>query len=302
MALVALPIAAGVGSNRAQAAGISYDQLSMVQKRLLSGGSALALQDASASHASSTNNVYTPTGALGCQDNIASNVKVNANCQNITDADLAGRGQANNETSIAYDPHHPNIMLASANDYRRGDGGCYTSYTTDGGRSWQDSTPPTSFTRGQVADVVDFGASREYWHGGGDTSVAFDTKGNAYLSCQLINRGQPTTNNPDSSSALVVYRSTHNGGASWNFPGRYARASSNITGSAVPPFLDKQLMTVDNHVGSPYQDRVRLRRIGIHLRGLLGRLWGILHSAQAGEQDQRAVRAELRCRHGRHHR
>ena len=43
-------------------------------------------------------------------------------------------------------------MVASANDYRTGDGNCYTSYTGDGGRTWQDSTPPTSFTRGQVAE------------------------------------------------------------------------------------------------------------------------------------------------------
>jgi hypothetical protein len=128
VALAALPIAAGVGSSRAQAAGISYDQLSKVQQRLLSGASALALQDASSGSASSTNPTYTPrgNGDKGCQDIISSNVKVNANCLNITDPDLAGRGQANNETSIAYDPNNPNIMIGSANDYRRGDGGCYT--------------------------------------------------------------------------------------------------------------------------------------------------------------------------------
>jgi hypothetical protein len=258
MALVAIPIAVGAGTSPAQASGISYDQLSQVQKRLLSGGSALALQDgASSSHASSTDTTYTPrgNGDKGCQDILSSNVKVNANCQNLSDPDLAGRGQANNETSIAYDPNDPNTMIASANDYRRGDGNCYTSYTGDG-RTWQDSTVPTGFTRGRVANVVDFGASREYWGGGGDTSVAFDTKGNAYLSCQLFNRGRPTSNNADTSSALVVYRSTQNGGASWNFPGSYARASSDVTGSGLSPFLDKQLMTVDNHVGSPFQDRV----------------------------------------------
>ncbi|HJQ01124.1 MAG TPA: hypothetical protein VJ851_05960 [Jatrophihabitans sp.] len=259
LAVAALPLAAGVGSSPAHATGMSYDQLSKVQQRLLSGSSALALQsdDASSSNPS-FDPTYTPrgNGDKGCQDNVASNIKVNANCLNITDPDLAGRGQANNETSIAYDPNNTQVMLASANDYRRGDGGCYTSYSGDGGRTWQDSTPPTSFTRGQVANVVNFGASREYWQGGGDTSVAFDTKGNAYLSCQLIQRGRPTTNNPDSSSALVVYRSTQNGGASWNFPGRYVRASADVAGTGVSPFLDKQLMTVDNHVGSPYQDRI----------------------------------------------
>jgi len=260
LALVALPLSVGTGSSPAHATGISYDQLTKMQQRLLSGGSALALQGAAGNSTSnsSVNPAYTPrgNGDKGCQDNVASNVKVNANCLNISDPDLAGRGQANNETSIAYDPNDEKVMIASANDYRTGDGNCYTSYTGDGGRTWQDSTPPTSFTRGRVTNVVDFGASRQYWGGGGDTSVAFDTKGNGYLSCQLFNRGRPTTNNADTSSALVLYRSTGNGGASWNFPGRYVRASNDVAGTGVSPFLDKQLMTVDNHVGSPYQDRV----------------------------------------------
>jgi hypothetical protein len=260
LALVALPLSVTTGSSPAHATGLSYAQMTPMQKRLLSGSSALALQAASGngSSNSSFDPAYTPrgNGDKGCQDILSSNVKVNANCLNITDPDLAGRGQANNETSIAYDPNDPKVMVGSANDYRTGDGNCYTSYTGDGGRTWQDSTPPTSFTRGRVQNVVDFGATREYWGGGGDTSVAFDTKGNAYLSCQLFNRGRPTSNNADTSSALVVYRSTKNGGASWNFPGRYARASSDVTGSGISPFLDKQLMTVDNHNGSPYQDRV----------------------------------------------
>jgi hypothetical protein len=253
-----IPIAVGTSSSPAHAAGISYDQLSKVQKRLLSGGSALALQDASSNPSSSSfDPTYMPrgNGDKGCQDNLSSNVKVNANCQNLSDPDLAGRGEANNETSIAYDPNNPQVMLASDNDYRRGDASCYTSYSGDGGRTWQDSTPPTSFTRGKVANVVDFGASREYWQGGGDTSVAFDTKGNAYLACQQFNRGAGTTS-ADISSAMVVYRSTQNGGASWNFPGRYVRVSNDVNGTGVPPFLDKELLTVDNHVGSPYQDRI----------------------------------------------
>lgn len=257
LALVAVPLS--LGGNAAQAtAGFTYNKLTPMQKRLLSGGAALALQNngSALTGRSSVKPSYFPRSDDGCTANIGSNIKVNTNCLNISDPDLAGRGQANNETSIAYDPRNPRIMVASDNDYRTGDGNCYTSYSRDGGHNWQDSTPPTSFTRGQVEGVVDFGAARQYWGGGGDTSVAFDTKGNAYLSCQLFNRGEPTTNNPDISSALVVYRSTKNGGASWNFPGRYVRASADVQAAGVAPFLDKQLMAVDNHVGSPYQDRI----------------------------------------------
>ena len=109
-----------------------------------------------------------------------------------------------------------------------------------------------SFTRGQPT----FGSARQYWQAGGDTSVAWDTKGNAYLSCQVFNRGAPPSSNPDLSSAFYVFRSTQNHGASWNFPGRPVAESSDLSGSGVPAFEDKQLLSVDNHPGSPFQDRV----------------------------------------------
>ena len=132
------------------------------------------------------------------------------------------------------------------NDYLRGDGNCIASYSVDKGRNWTDSQIPMQFTRGATA----FGVQRAYWGSGGDPSVAWDTKGNAYFSCQLFGRGRPVTQNPDLSSAVYVYRSTGNFGASWNFPGRPVIESADVTGSGVPAFEDKPYMTVDNHVGS----------------------------------------------------
>src|SRR5207302_1449331 len=105
-----------------------------------------------------------------------SNIKVNQNCLNLTDLDLQGRGQANNETAIAQDPNQPNHILATSNDYRRGDGNCFNSYSLDKGRSWTDATVPMGFTRGTAFG----GVAREYWQAGGDPAVAWDTKGNAY--------------------------------------------------------------------------------------------------------------------------
>ncbi len=251
---------------------VDYTALNEIQDRLLSGMADLDLNPNSiqAAQASQPTN-YNPKGSNGCSVTLRSDVKVNQNCLTLSDPDLAGRGQANNETSIAIDPNQPNHVIASYNDYRRGDGNCYASYSLDKGRTWNDSTIATSFTRGKVQNVVDFGSTREYWGGGGDTSVAWDSKGNAYLSCQLFNRGSPTTSSPDLSSALVVYRSTQNNGASWNFPGRYVRASNDTEGTGFSPFLDKQLMTVDNNISAcpaaqttvipgstctPFQDRV----------------------------------------------
>jgi hypothetical protein len=116
---------------------------------------------------------YFPKGSDACRQTLGNNTKVNQNCLNISDPDLAGRGQSQNETSIAIDPSDPNHMIASYNDYRRGDGNCYGAYSLDKGRTWNDTTIPMSFTRGQFAN-----SAREYWQAGGDTSVAWDTKGN----------------------------------------------------------------------------------------------------------------------------
>ena len=107
------------------------------------------------------------------------------------------------------------------------------------------------FTRGTAFG----GFARQYWQAGGDTSVAWDTKGNAYLSCQMFNRGPPTSANPDQSSAFYVFRSTGTDGASWNFPARPVAELNDAAGTG-DALLDKQYMTVDDHKGSPFQDRL----------------------------------------------
>jgi hypothetical protein len=233
--------------------------LTPMQQRLLSGTASVAVQSTTTRRAlgaaAALAQDQTPTRETGCPANRGTNVRANQECQNLTDPDLAGRGQAQNETSIAQDPNHPWRMIASSNDYRRGDGNCYAYVSRNGGGSWRDSTIPMSFTRGTA-----FGAARQYWGGGGDTSVAFDTKGNAYLSCQVFNRGTPTSSNPDLSSAFYVYRTPgaaiDRGGANWTFPGRPVAEVADVAGTGETDFLDKQLLTVDNHRGSPYQDRV----------------------------------------------
>jgi hypothetical protein len=193
-----------------------------------------------------------PSGQGGCAENLGNDVKVNQDCENVSDAALAGRGQAQNEEAISINPMNPNDLVASQNDYRRGDGNCYTAYSTDGGKHWSDSTVPMSFTYGTTT----WGTARQYWQAGGDTSVAWDTKGNAYLSCQMFNRGaNGLTNNPDESSAFYLFRSTGNGGASWSFPA-LPSTEYNDSAGAGNVLEDKAYMTVDDHVGSPYQDRV----------------------------------------------
>jgi len=252
--LVAVPGIALIGGGQSAQA-LTYDQLKPIQKRILSGAAAFALsgeQRASAAAAKAKAPSFSRHAATSaCANRIGDNVKVNQNCLNITDADLAGRGQAQNETSIAQNPMNPSQLVSSFNDYRRGDGNCYTSYSSDKGNTWQDSTVPMGFTRGDA-----FGeTAREYWQAGGDTSVAWDTRGNAYLSCQVFKRGAGVTEDPDQSSAFYVFRSTGTGGASWNFTGRPVAENNDLAGAGTT-LLDKQLMAVDNHVASPFRDRV----------------------------------------------
>ena len=248
---------AGVGSGgtTSEAQATRLAALTPIQQRLVSGFARAALEQ----RAGLAPNARTqqPAPSLqrslltGCPVNRGSNVRVNQNCLNLSDPDLQGRGQAQNETAIAQDSADPRRLVSSANDYRRGDANCYSYYSADGGRSWQDSTPPMGFTRGDNFG----GVAREYWQAGGDTSVAWDTKGNAYLSCQTFMRGEAASNNPDESSAFYVFRSTGSGGASWNFPARPVAELNDVAGAG-DALLDKQYMTVDDQRGSPFQDRV----------------------------------------------
>jgi hypothetical protein len=233
----------------------AYSQLTALQKKILSGFADNALDPGNTASTKSRPISYHPDSADDqCGLQIGSNIKVNQNCLNLSDTGLQGRGQANNETAIAVNPNNSNDLVAGNNDYRRGDGNCYGAYTLDNAQHWNDTTIPMGFTYG-----TNFGGvARQYWQAGGDTSVAWDTKGNAYFDCQVFMRGgPPLTNNSDLSSAVYVFRSTHNNGASWNFPGHpVVEAYTTPTNGSTVILEDKPYMTVDNHVGSPYQDRV----------------------------------------------
>lgn len=282
----AIAAIAGAASPAGHARGMSYKSLNKIQKRLVSSELAMSLGQkvtASASNAATAacgtqdshgdaldeapscppdsytpvssgsagtigGQNYSPSGNNACAESRGSNVKVNQECETVSDPNLQGRGQAQNEESVAADPNNPSHIVASQNDYRRGDGNCEAAYSLDGGHNWSDSTMPTSFTRSPSAP-------REYWEAGGDTSVGWDTRGNAYMSCQLFNRGTAASSNPDQSSAFVVFRSTQNDGASWNFPGRYTTLFFDPSGTGAA-LEDKALMAIDDNAGSPFRDRI----------------------------------------------
>jgi hypothetical protein len=253
--LAAAAAAVGFGTSHESARAKGLAALSPVQQRLVSGFARQVLQARSGfapqARPQARPSQQRSTQITGCPVDRGSNLRVNQNCLNQADPDIQGRAQAQNETAVAQDPNDPSHLVASSNDYRRGDGNCYAYDSQDGGKSWDDSTAPMSFTRGTAFG----GFARQYWQAGGDTSVAWDTKGNAYLSCQMFNRGTPTSANPDQSSAFYVFRSTGTDGTSWNFPARPV-AELNDTAGSGDALLDKQYLTVDDQKGSPFQDRL----------------------------------------------
>src|SRR5260370_21287535 len=90
---------------------------------------------------------------------------------------------------------------------------------------------------------------------GGDPSVEWDTRGNAYYTCLEFKRGSGATEDPDQSSAFYVYRSTGTNGASWNFTGRPVAEHNDVAGAG-NFLLDKPLMAIDDGMHSPLLDRI----------------------------------------------
>src|SRR5256885_12356584 len=161
------------------------DEMNDIQSRLLSGFAEMEVNSKHNGEGTKPTGYFT-RGSDSCPTNQSSNIKVNQNCLNLTDPDLQGRGQSQNEESIAADPNQPNHIIASYNDYRRGDGTCGVSYSLDKGRTWNDATTPNSFTRKPGTTFP-----REYWQAGGRKPVRRGTQANARPSCPLVNPATP---------------------------------------------------------------------------------------------------------------
>src|SRR4051812_48974661 len=68
-----------------------------------------------AGSANSQPGTFNPSHTGTCSSRRDGNVKVNQNCLTVSDPDLQGRGQANNETFIAQDRFDPDHLVASDN-------------------------------------------------------------------------------------------------------------------------------------------------------------------------------------------
>jgi hypothetical protein len=174
-----------------------------------------------------------------------------------------------NETAIAVDPNNPNRIVGGANDYvtrtwscyvngtpcsALGDGYSGTYYSNDGGSTWCcNSNPNPNYTPttdpaqiGTLIPGVEHLVGGPY-DAGGDPAVAFDSQGHVYYAGLGFNR----TSAPNT---VTVSRGTFDGSGhlSWSGPTFVAATTSPSI------FNDKEWITVDNHSGSQFQDRIYL--------------------------------------------
>src|SRR5713226_7737826 len=95
-------VAASLTTHSAGATGL-YAQLAPIQKRILSGFATLEVNPvrgvASAANQQPKTTSKSSPSTFGCPDNIGNDQRVNQNCLNISDSNLQGRSQAENETA-----------------------------------------------------------------------------------------------------------------------------------------------------------------------------------------------------------
>jgi len=274
-AVLALPVAAALLPSTAEGAG--YDVHHRFAPRGLPAVDSQTVPAARTATAARSVHPVPPsaTGTSGCRDRSRTNVRVNTDCTNQADPAFLGRGQSQSSASIAVDPSNPRRLVATSNDYRRGDSTCGADWSLDGGRHWGSGVAPVSFT------APGFTAPRHYWDEGGLSKVGFDTRGTAYLVCNAIDRG-PTADGGDSATAVVLFRSV-DGGASWSFPGTVIAA---VPGTGRTANLNNPGFAVDTNPSSPYRDRLYVTWITYNPAFTAGRV-SLARSDDAGVTWQR---------------
>lgn len=125
---------------------------------------------------------------------------------------------AQNEVSIAVNPTDPWNIVASANDYRGGDGWCGVYATRNGGRTW-------------VEQLIPRAGNLTFLQASGDPAVAFDAAGNVYQSCLGFNR----SGNPGN---VIAVTESSDGGFTWGTPVQVVGTTSNV-------FHDKEYLAID---------------------------------------------------------
>ncbi|MEO6414189.1 MAG: sialidase family protein, partial [Pedococcus sp.] len=172
------------------------------------------------------------------------------------DSNDGGNRRQGNEPTVAIDPTNPQVVVAGWNDYCQTDlaaGWMGLGFSTDGGRTWLNSTVPgyplDDSAEGAVSPLKGRTDS-------GDPLVAFDNDGRLFVGGIAFSRA-----NPQLGSIFVSTYAAGPGpaGPSGQLPKDYLRTL--IVGKAGTPalagiFQDKPLMEVDRSTASAHEDNV----------------------------------------------
>ena len=172
------------------------------------------------------------------------------------DSNDGGNRRQGNEPTVAIDPTNPQVVVAGWNDYCQTDlaaGWMGLGFSTDGGRTWLNSTLPGY----PLDDSAEGSASPLRGRtDSGDPLVAFDNDGRLFVGGIAFSRALP-----QNGSVFVATYGAGPGpaGVSGRLPKDYRRTV--IVGKAGTPalagiFQDKPLMEVDRSTASPYEDNV----------------------------------------------
>ena len=173
-----------------------------------------------------------------------------------SDSNDGGNRRQGNEPTVAIDPTNPNVVVAGWNDYCMTDlaaGWMGLGFSTDGGRSWLDSTLPgyplDTSTEGMASPLRGRTDS-------GDPLVAFDNDGRLFVGGIAFNRAMPQ----NGSVFVSTYAATPGpAGPSGQLPKDYLR--TRIIDKAGTPslsgiFQDKPMLEVDRSTASAFEDNV----------------------------------------------
>lgn len=193
-------------------------------------------------------------GTVGCgARNTDGNVRVNQDC--------GFRGQA--EEIIKFNPADPNNLIAGMNDGRIGFNHCGFAWSTDGGRSWGDGTPPfwerlntndaDHSTAGGPPDVP----SGHTYDFASDPGVAIDSMGRTFFSCIVADifdaaNGLLVTEGPSFAHGSF-YNVVPPGLLLEGAPDDRFVVTENNNGEILH---DKPFITADFYRGSPFRDAV----------------------------------------------
>lgn len=135
--------------------------------------------------------------------------------------------QPQNESSIAINPLRPNVLFASAVDYRNG---AWAYISTNGGMNWRN---------------VSLGDVRSGWPSGNDPSVAFDHLGHGYVMYGAIVR----SGNNVGQSGIYISKSTDDG-VTWT---RHIPVIEHLSAMTADSAVeDKYYIEIDRSPASPY--------------------------------------------------